>query len=1366
MPVAEETRTVTGRGRWLRRIGVLLLLRVLLAGAAAWYLNSESFRNYVRYRIVSGLEDATGGRVELGKLDLSVWRGDLHIEDLTVHGLEPSGTEPYIHVDRASVGFDVLSFIHPTFSFRYVSVDRPAVHLIVYPDGSTNQPVPRKRADSRKPPIEELFDIAIDRLEVRSGLLIVNEQRWPLNLTASDVSSALKYARGPESYEGYFGAGKIDTDFDGYRPFSSSADIHFRLFRSSAEITSLKLRSQQSWLEGNGRVADFREPVLQLNYRATVDLQQIGSIIRRRELRSGTLTLEGAGVYGSTQRRFAGRLSAKNAAWTDSLVRLKDVAVSGDFSVDRDQIELSRLSGVVAGGTATGNLIITNWMPQPEPQGGTTAHNLRAQRVQAGKVQLTFNNLSVASLAEAFGNERLPLAHLRPAGAANGTLETTWNGNIARSTSRLNFDVASTGVSPGRLPVSGHLQATYKGATRTLQISSLELRTQATHVSATGAIGTGDTSLQLDADTSDLSELGPLFEAQGENRLPIEAGGQVSFTGTLRGKFAFPEIAGQLRITNFTALITPPGPSAQEPQLVAAMRRGGRRSAKVPLPEAASSKPFRFHWDSFSGQIVFGPSAGAIHNGRLHHGSAEIRLEGIASLEHGRFTETSRFQANASARDFALSDAQQLMDVQYPVSGTLQFELSLSGTKADPHGEGRIAVTNGSAYGQPLDSVSSDLRFTGQEVQFDSVHLRSAGAEVTGSGAFNVGTRAFRYNAHGTGIETTRFRRLQIGKTSVAGIAEVTTQGSGTVENPNLQAEIRVPDVKINGRHAGTLTANGVTRGDNLKLTARAALNGANLSLESETGLRADWPSSLTLKFTNLDLQPLLEGYARGHSIIDGTLQASGPLRSPMDASATLDITNFVSVVEGVRVENNGPIRLSFAQGTASINNLHFVGEDTDLSASGTASFRGRRDLNLRADGKLNLKLLQSFYPDIVAYGSTSIGMQVRGSVSEPALSGRITIAHAGVSYIDLPNGLSDVNGAMVFNEDRLQVEQLTAHTGGGDLKLGGFIAYRNGLSFNVTAVGTDVRIRYPEGVSSNADANLRLVGTLRSSTLSGDIVVNRFSLNPRFDFATYLQRAKRGAQVQNPQSPVSDLRLDVHVTSAPELQFQTSLGRITGDVDLRLRGTAYNPVVLGRISILEGEVNFNGTKYHLDRGDIAFTNPTRIEPILDLEATARVSNYDISIGLHGTPDRLTSTYRSDPPLPTADVFALLAFGRTSQESSLTTTQTSFTESASNAVLGSALNAAVSNRVQRLFGVSRIKIDPEVGGPENNPNARITLEQQVSDKITLTYITNLTQSAQQVIQFQYNVNRNVSIVGVRDEYGIVGFEVQIRQRRK
>jgi translocation and assembly module TamB len=309
--------------------------------------------------------------------------------------------------------------------------------------------------------------------------------------------------------------------------------------------------------------------------------------------------------------------------------------------------------------------------------------------------------------------------------------------------------------------------------------------------------------------------------------------------------------------------------------------------------------------------------------------------------------------------------------------------------------------------------------------------------------------------------------------------------------------------------------------------------------------------------------------------------------------------------------------------------------------------------------------------------------------------------------------------------------------------------------------------LRYPPGISASANADLRYTGNLKSSQLSGDVLVTRFGVNQRFDFALYVARGKAPPTVPKANPLLDNLRLDVHVTSTPELRVETELAKVAGDADLHIRGTASKPTVLGRVNIAEGDIFFNSTKYHLERGDISFNNPVRIEPILNVEASARVREYDITIGFHGQIDHLTTTYRSEPPLPTADIIALLALGRTREDAVLNPPpQQNFTETASNAILGQALDAALSSRVQKLFGVSRIKIDPQVGGPETATGARITIEQQVSNNVTLTYITNVARANQQVIQGEFNFTRDVSLVIVRDENGVLGFDVKIRQRKK
>ncbi len=422
----------------------------------------------------------------------------------------------------------------------------------------------------------------------------------------------------------------------------------------------------------------------------------------------------------------------------------------------------------------------------------------------------------------------------------------------------------------------------------------------------------------------------------------------------------------------------------------------------------------------------------------------------------------------------------------------------------------------------------------------------------------------------------------------------------------------------------------------------------------------------------------------------------------------------------------------------------------------------GKLDVN--ANGSVSMALLHTFDTDITSSGKVEFTVNAGGKVMDPRLTGTVKFNNVNASIEGIPNGLNNMNGTLVFNEDRLQVQTLTATTGGGQLKIGGSIRYRNGVYADLTATGDVVRVRL-YGLSATANANLRLQGNTQNAILSGSILLTRFGVGADLDLAQFSGLGGVSAP-PDPTAATNKIRLDVRVTSSPQLDFQNSYAKLAGTVDLRVGGTVAEPTILGRIQITDGNATFAGTKYQLQRGDIYFTNPVRIDPTIDLDATARVENYDITIGLHGTMNNLKPTYRSEPPLSEADVFALLALGRTQEEAQLYQEQQmqQGTDPTTSALLGGALNATVSNRVQKLFGVGSVRIDPAFVGTLGNSAARITVQQQISRQLTAIFATNVNQTAQELIQLQYNVSRNVSIVVTRDESGVFSVVYKLRQR--
>ena len=1366
----EANKPAPRRRKFLQAaIGVLLIGIVVWA---AWYLTSGRFNDFVRRRVVARLGEITGGQVELRSLKWNLSQLEIDVTDLTIHGLEkPNEAPPYLHADRLYLRMKIISLFQREIGIRHLLVERPVVHLIVYPDGSTNQPRPKVVSHGDGNAVQQIFELAVERTEIRGGTFIWNQQRVPLDLNVNDLSAAMSYAPYDKRYDGGIRFGKIDTRLQHWRPFASQVAIEFSLLPSRAQIKSLRLVSGRSHLDASGSLSDFNDPKLELTYVGNIDLAELANIARTSGLRTGMMEVRGSG--NSTLRDFvtSGKVAIKDFAYHDDVVDMRNAYAGADFAMDADHLNFSRIVAHVFGGTAQGSASVRNWRYSSDPS------KLRLPpggQIQEGSADVRVLGIPLAEVAASFTTRKLPLSSLNPVGIVTGPVKGTWRGSIHDLRASGDLAIAPPeNPAPEQMPVTGTVVGEFKLRPGTFDISRADLRSRAAQLTASGTLSPLSGDLKLDLKATSIRELLPIVDAiRGPEPLPVNVGGALSFNGTMTGKFQQPTIIGHLELRDFTTVV----PKAAAKALAQAPASGLVQTSANPPPAPPTQL---LHWEQLSADIQYSPTFASINHGVIRHGAAQINLDASATLTAGQFTNTSPFTARLNIRNADVLELQSIAGYNYPVSGTVNANLQIAGTRDDPHGAGHLSLRNLMVYGQPITSADADIAVLNQQTELRNVAIVADAGRITGTASYNMKSEAFRLNLVGSGVQLAQIRQLRIKRMNIEGLVDFTAEGSGTLDEPVVNAKMHMTKAFINGEQIGDMTADAVTHGADLKLTARSSYQKALLTADGNVRLRGDYPATIDLRFGDIYLDPLIKAYLPGRmtgkSTVAGTLQVRGPLKQPRSLNAELNLERLQANLENIAIHNDGPVRIVMSDQLVHIERFRLVGEETHfIEATGTAQLAGAQRLNFKVAGNINLKLLQTFSPDILSSGTSTFGIDVLGTLKHPTLQGRMEIANGSMSYIDLPNGLSGINGSLVFTQDRLQVERLTAKSGGGELVLGGFITYEKALTFNLTARGHDIRLRYPPGVSATADADITLAGTLKSSLLSGEITVTKFGINPRFDFGQYLAQSKAPPQLPKADSPLNGLRFDVHVVSTPELEVQTSLARVSGDVDLRLRGNAARPTVLGRVNIVEGDVFFNGTQYHLERGDVTFTNPVRIEPVLDLEASARVRDYDITLGFHGSIDKLGTSYRSDPPLPTGDIIALLALGRTREDSTANsmntsnspTANTGLTDSASNALLGQALNATVSSRVQKLFGVSRIKIDPQVGGPENNPNARLTIEQQVSNKVTLTYITNLSQSAQQVIQVEYNINKSVSIIAVRDQTGVVGFDVRVRQRKK
>ncbi len=1117
-----------------------------------------------------------------------------------------------------------------------------------------------------------------------------------------------------------------------------------------------------------------------------------------------------------------GNVKAQDAGFRTEDVRLHNVNAGAELRVTPTELLFSTLTGYLpGGGSLAGELKIENWLGEVPPStpatspttvtAANTANNTAKNVGAAPPVQSM--NVTPVERAHAFAKLTLKGITLRtvleitaPSKLGDLGLDTEVSGPVTAEWGGPATDIASS-VQVGadltlqpqgehrrgtaNVPVSGRVLAHYDGRTQVVNLQQVDLNTPGTTLTASGVLGVnnGDplTNLSLNLQARDLSEFDQTlqtlgFSANGKKgtaALPVVLHGSLAFNGTAKGAVRSLDVKGHLAA------------NAIEVKL--------GTTADVLL-------------DSVVADAEYAPGQGiAVGDSTIKRGTAVLTLAGTARphrvvSRHGvvsyAWDNDTAVNATVGLTNAQIPDLLQLAGQQNNVqlTGTANVHAHTVGTLENLSGNGNITLTNGVAYGEAYQTIAVDANVQGQQINATRLLVQaqdatvtaaggfnlttkqatatqltvsSNGMQITGSGGYNLNTKRITAQLAGHDIRLSKIAYLQKNYPGYDALVNLDLSANGTVDQPNLKANLNLAGVTVQGKVLGQLQATAYTQGSTAFYDVHSNLVGAQIAANGQTALTGEYQTQAKLTLTSVDVAKAVALFSPGstdaRSQIDGTVTLSGPAAKPQRLTADAVFSQFAVTVQGVTLKQTEPIRVGLQNGTAKIDSLHIQGPDTRLDAQGTAVVFGDPNpqggaLDVHATGGVNLALAHTLAPQLITSGKVTFDVGAEGRLKQPELTGRVLFDNANLAIDGIPNGLSNLTGSMVFNQNRLQVENVTATSGGGKVTVTGYVGYQNGLFSDLTATVDNVRIRYA-GLSTTANASIRLQGGQAALFLSGNVLITRFGVGADVDFAQFAGAG--GISVPpDPTSILNKIRLDVHLASAPQLDFQNSYAKIAGTVDLNVRGTAAVPSVLGTIRITDGSATFAGTSYELERGVIYFSNPVRINPIIDLDVTTHIENYDITVGVQGDATNLKPIYRSSPPLTEADIFNLLALGKTQEESQISTQQATEagTDPTTSAILSGALNATISSRVGKLFGAGSVKIDPSYVGTLGNSTARITVQEPLTKQLTLVFATNVNESAQQLIQVSYQISENTSVVATRDEAGVFSIVYRIRKR--
>ncbi len=1316
---------------WLA--GAAVLGAVALGVAGVVVLRSDWLRGKIRALVLREIEEATGGRASIGRFDFD-WRPlRVEVRDLVLHGTEPEDGPPLARIASVALDLRVISFFRRKVDLDALELVRPELFLIRDEKGRWNLPQP-KVARTAKKPLEEFLNLAIDRFAIREGVVRYDDRTLPLDLRGENLDAKFVYERDALAYRGDVAFRRVHLS----APWTAPVELDFQaavaIEKDAIRLSRAAVAHRDSRADFSGVIVPEKDARARFQFTAGLSIPQLRPILKFAEPHRGALRASGELSLGGPEGfAAAGKLDGDRIAYRQAGILVDGIGVASAFSVKRSGAKFDGLRLSALGGGFSGWASIRDWK------------SLHA----AGEVR----DLALARVSRLRIEKPLPYA-----GVLSGPVElTTPLGRGAAATFTAKLAIAPV---EGQTPLEGLLDIYYDPPAGKLEFGLSHLATASTRLTFSGSLAS---AVQVGFISGNLDDVLPALAFLADEPaepLPVRlVQSQARFEGEVTGSLEAPRIRG-----------------------------------------TASMGAFQFQgraFDRFSADLLLSPDLLRLTRVAVDRAGARLTGAGEIALTSGAPSDSSAIRGDFEFRDVAIRRTLADYGSGAPVDGAASGSVRVEGTAGAPRVSARLNLAKVVAWEESIDSVFVEGSYENNAARITSGAMRAGTGELTFAGSYehppgkyDEGRLSFRYAA-------ARFRLGQW--KAVAGVVsrlngELEGRGSGSAELrggvPRLTAfdgNAGVRNVSLGEARLGDVTLEAATRGRLLHVDLAGVLRDSRVSGYVEW-LLGDRNYGLgQLQVSNLTTRALQDiGFLGGptrvlpfEGSVDGEAGFTGPVLEPAKWDAAVKITRVeiapLNVPAARRkdftIRNEGTILAHAGARGIDVPSARLRSRDTDLTGSGTISFRARSPWNFQLKGTLNLAVLTALKEDLEARGLTAVDATVRGSFTEPQVNGRMELRDASFALRGVPNGLEKANGVIRFDRTRATIESLTAMTGGGDIRLSGFVGFgADDLVYRLQADATRIRVRYPEGISTSLSGSLQWTGSARQSLVAGVVTINRIGLTPNLDFGGLLAQSGRPTPAPSINNEfLRGMQFDVRVVTSANAELLTSLTRdIQPEADLRLRGGPARPVLLGRVAVNEGEIQFFGNQYTITRGEVAFFNPVKLEPVLNMDLETKVRGVTVTINFTGPLNRLNVSYRSDPPFESSEIVALLTVGRAPGSNVTPTAQAQggVLGAGGNTLLGSALSAPISGRLQKFFGVSRLKIDPELTGVANTPQARLTIEQQLSRDITLTYVANLNRTQQQIVRLQWDFSRDYSLLISREENGIFGADFQYRRRFK
>lgn len=1291
----------TGPGRFRRWV-----LRPLFWGAAfvailvfvfQLFLDTRRARDLGRNLLVEWLSQRFDREISIGDLELDLVPLSLQVWDFKIGGLTPEDP-PLLELPWGEVDASLLALQNRVIRLRQIRAERPILRFQFLPDGTSN--VISFRSKSGRP---RRFDVYIDRLEVEKARVFLEQDSIELSLAADLVRARLEGV-GEMHLDGQVAVQEVEVRLRGARPQKLGITARLGFERTRFDLHEAHVTHPLLDATGSGSCEWSRERQEDRKCLFLVRGQTHGEMLASlgwfNDL-TGKLAFDGSLGWRPGATGWRSRIEAPALrVWERDLRE-----VAGTLGADRYGLRFNLERAGYAGGTLT----------------GVIEHQARTAE-QPIAVDLDFEGLDLDTV---LADQKIPARGL------GARLAGRVGYRFPRKQPRRGDGVGEIALTPDPergLPLGGTVPVVIDTGRIITTAVSAQSATQS-------ILGRGWYDLErqrglydyqiASADLEELSHLLP-FDAQfrAESRWLPKAG-EGELEGTLYLEPGETSADVRFRLANVVTAT-----------LETATATGSTRVTREAL-------------EAF--QLSLGdPDQALLLGGRIPY-ALETDPQGLDLVVHSAGWPTERIRP--------------WVPFELPFEGKLSGRLDLH---VDAHGHrGKLRATAAPAtvQGVPLESITGWIDWNDQILQISHLVLAGPAGRLTGGGTVDWASDEVELHLDGSALELSKEPLARfLPRRDLHGTAAATVQVSGRVEQPRVEVEIQVPRLALGEEALGAGTSRLALTWDGRRLHAQGRLLDAirfqgGGALDRE---RAD----LTFTLAADNVQSLLglaleQPPADVAGSLSGRVRISGAYGGEVSPEVDLELAHLQLDYRDRRLTNLEPVGVRLMADRAVVRSL-FLGEEatgSELFFTGTVGYEASKPLDLRLQSTLSASWLKLFLPELEIEGSFDLLGKLGGTLEHPTFDGQGEL-HPTRAMLPaaFPHSLEELSGRVLFYPDLVVLDHLRAKLAGGTLEATGAIALPEGEAapgYRLQVTGRDLRVRYPEGWVVHGDTQLTITSTEEGFQVGGraelDEVVYREDVPVGFEqiFEGFFHRQR--LEVGDTASLLSKILLNVEISAPGALRVDNNLAQLQGGAELSLRGSLARPVIFGTLDVEPGGLlTYGSTEYTLERGRLAFTDPYSIAPEVDLVATTRVREFDITLTLTGSLEKLQAGFASEPPLPAHEVFQVLASGGDEAVGSSIARRSDElggeqSTSAATFLYGQAASV-VGNRVSNLFGLDKFRIDPLTGSGDNVSTARVTVGKRISKDLFLTYSIDPASTEEQRLQVEWQVRPGFLIV--------------------